>query len=61
MQCIINFSQMWESGEWQGYQDSALIDSAQLVEQFLSEHSISQVSQPPHDFSLFPKQKNLEG
>ena len=60
---------MWFTGQWQIHHDNAPAHSAQPVQQFLAEHGIVQVQQPPHspdlapcDFFLFPKLKiHLKG
>lgn len=53
------------SGEWRLHHDNAPAHSAQLVQQYLAKHHISQLQQPPYspdlapcDFFLFPKMKS---
>ena len=54
----------WATGDWQLHHDNAPAHASRLVQSFLAEHQITQVTQPPYnpasvrwDFWLFPKLK----
>ncbi|GFX94408.1 maestro heat-like repeat-containing protein family member 1 [Trichonephila clavipes] len=56
--------QLWESGDWLLHHDNAPAHTLNLVQQYLSKHSIAQLRQPPYspdiapcDFWLFPRLK----
>ncbi|GFT43122.1 histone-lysine n-methyltransferase setmar-like protein [Trichonephila clavipes] len=56
--------QLWESGDWLLHHDNAPAHTSNLVQQYLSKHSIVQLRQPPYspdiapcDFWLFPRLK----
>ncbi|GFX97186.1 histone-lysine N-methyltransferase SETMAR [Trichonephila clavipes] len=56
--------QLWESGDWLLHHDNAPAHTSNLVQQYLSKHSIAQLRQPPYspdiapcDFWLFPRLK----
>ena len=54
----------WSSGDWLLHHDNAPAHSSNLVQQFLAEHKVVQLRQPPYrpdiahcDFWMFPKLK----
>ncbi|GFW64306.1 mariner Mos1 transposase [Trichonephila clavipes] len=56
--------QLWESGDWLLHRDNAPAHTSNLVQQYLSKHSIAQLHQPPYspnialcDIWLFPRLK----
>ncbi|GFW09975.1 uncharacterized protein TNCV_4207401 [Trichonephila clavipes] len=40
--------QLWESGDWLLHHDNAPAHTSNLVQQYLSKHSIAQLRQPPY-------------
>ncbi|GFU67918.1 histone-lysine n-methyltransferase setmar-like protein [Trichonephila clavipes] len=46
--------QLWESGDWLLHHDNAPAHTSNLVQQYLSKHSIAQLRQPPYSPDIAP-------
>ena len=48
--------QLWAAGDWQLHHNNVTAHTSYLVQRFLAKHQVTQVTQPPNNLHLMPRQ-----